>query len=239
MSETVLLYALSTLAQTCAALAAFIGAIGLYRLQSLKDRRTGFFNEIRPTAESDEMRDLVIWAFSVRLATDDGGAILVSRDEVHTHERGDDEATDVGLHRARNFDDALEILGTAGAPGELVRQLLEPLWEDLRKAGLPLSEEPSIQLVSGVSFVQGEAGIRLARFEFRARTREGGDLRAKLEIHRDGGVVRRIVASNVRIDGMRWERKEVAVEPNRRIDLGELPAEERLRALRDVLGESR
>ena len=37
MSENALLYALSTLAQTCAALAAFVGAVGLYRLQSLRD----------------------------------------------------------------------------------------------------------------------------------------------------------------------------------------------------------
>ena len=33
---TVLLYILSTLAQTCAALAAFVGAVGLYKLQSLR-----------------------------------------------------------------------------------------------------------------------------------------------------------------------------------------------------------
>ncbi len=39
MSETTLLYALSTLAQTCAALVAFVGALGLYRLQTLEARR--------------------------------------------------------------------------------------------------------------------------------------------------------------------------------------------------------
>ncbi len=39
MTETVLLYALSTLAQTCAALAAFVGAVGLFRLQILRDQR--------------------------------------------------------------------------------------------------------------------------------------------------------------------------------------------------------
>jgi hypothetical protein len=33
--ETTMLYALSTLAQTCAALAAFVGAVGIYRLQGL------------------------------------------------------------------------------------------------------------------------------------------------------------------------------------------------------------
>lgn len=36
-AQTTVLYALSTLAQTCAALAAFVGAVGLYRLQSLRD----------------------------------------------------------------------------------------------------------------------------------------------------------------------------------------------------------
>jgi hypothetical protein len=35
-AETTVLYALSTLAQTCAALAAFVGAVGIYRLQLLR-----------------------------------------------------------------------------------------------------------------------------------------------------------------------------------------------------------
>lgn len=39
MSETTLLYTLSTLAQTCAALAAFVGAVGLFRLQILREQR--------------------------------------------------------------------------------------------------------------------------------------------------------------------------------------------------------
>jgi len=37
-AQTSVLYALSTLAQTCAALAALVGAVGLYRLQSLRDQ---------------------------------------------------------------------------------------------------------------------------------------------------------------------------------------------------------
>jgi hypothetical protein len=46
MTETVILYALSTLAQTCAALAAFVGAVGLYRLQALRDRRRDLLRDI-------------------------------------------------------------------------------------------------------------------------------------------------------------------------------------------------
>jgi hypothetical protein len=49
-AETTILYALSTLAQTCAALAAFVGAVGLYRLQALRDRRRNLIS-----AMSDNM----------------------------------------------------------------------------------------------------------------------------------------------------------------------------------------
>lgn len=39
-AQTSVLYTLSTLAQTCAALAALVGAVGLYRLQALRDQHT-------------------------------------------------------------------------------------------------------------------------------------------------------------------------------------------------------
>jgi hypothetical protein len=56
---TILLYALSTLAQTCAALAAFVGAVGIFRLQSLRDHRRILLGDIvrsmghRPAPEED------------------------------------------------------------------------------------------------------------------------------------------------------------------------------------------
>jgi hypothetical protein len=42
-----------------------------------------------PETKSDEMRDLVIWEVALRVAKRDGKAILVSRDHVHSDERGD------------------------------------------------------------------------------------------------------------------------------------------------------
>jgi hypothetical protein len=39
MTDTTVLYTLSTLAQTCAALAAFVGAVGVFRLQILREQR--------------------------------------------------------------------------------------------------------------------------------------------------------------------------------------------------------
>jgi len=46
VTETTVLYVLTTLAQTCAALAAFVGAVGIYRLQSLTSRRRGLHARI-------------------------------------------------------------------------------------------------------------------------------------------------------------------------------------------------
>lgn len=49
-AETTVLYALSTLAQTCAALAAFVGAVGLYRLQVLREQRREVERDLRGIA---------------------------------------------------------------------------------------------------------------------------------------------------------------------------------------------
>lgn len=55
---TILLYVLSTLAQTCAALAAFVGAVGIYRLQSLTNRRRDLHARIHQlTGNSPNMTD--------------------------------------------------------------------------------------------------------------------------------------------------------------------------------------
>ena len=50
MTETTLLYALSTLAQTCAALAAFVGAVGLFRLQLVREALSSAQRNLRATA---------------------------------------------------------------------------------------------------------------------------------------------------------------------------------------------
>jgi hypothetical protein len=48
--QTTILYTLSTLAQTCAALAAFVGAVGLFRLQAIRDQRRDLEREMRSLA---------------------------------------------------------------------------------------------------------------------------------------------------------------------------------------------
>jgi hypothetical protein len=47
VNDAALFYALSTIAQTCAALAAFVGAVGIFRLQRLHDERVRLETLIR------------------------------------------------------------------------------------------------------------------------------------------------------------------------------------------------
>ena len=121
-----------------------------------------------PDIKSDEMRDLVVWATALRLARD-GGAILLSRDEVHTHGRGDEEASAVGLLRAKDIDGALELLGVESPTGRLVRLLLELVWDDLRFVGLPLPTRFSFRKIENAAFIQGKSGLERATFKLETR----------------------------------------------------------------------
>ena len=49
-AQTTVLYALSTLAQTCAALAAFVGAVGVYRLQLVREGQRTAERDVRGLA---------------------------------------------------------------------------------------------------------------------------------------------------------------------------------------------
>jgi hypothetical protein len=56
LNENAVLYALSTLAQTCAALAAFVGAVGLFRLQSLREGQQRAEDTLRDAIATDITR---------------------------------------------------------------------------------------------------------------------------------------------------------------------------------------
>ncbi len=57
MGETVVLYTLTTLAQTCAALAAFVGAVAVFRLQILRDQRRDAEIALRALSDGLTPRD--------------------------------------------------------------------------------------------------------------------------------------------------------------------------------------
>ena len=74
------------------------------------------------------------------LAKEGGGAILISRDEVHAHQRGSAEADAAKLHRAKTFDEALIAWGRQSRRCFSHICTVQNL-NDLKSAGLPVPEE--------------------------------------------------------------------------------------------------
>jgi hypothetical protein len=123
--------------------------------------------------QSDEMRDLVILATARRLAAAAGGAILVSRDGVHTSEAAREEAGASQLRIAVNMDEALGILGAETPAGIIANRIIEIAWPKLIEAGLPLPARFSSRPVYDISFTQGNRRMESARFRFVSETDEG------------------------------------------------------------------
>jgi hypothetical protein len=184
-----------------------------------------------PDAKTDEMRDLVIWMTAIRIAGNDDGALLVSRDSVHVHDRGNEEAAAAGLIRRRTPEDALEELEVETPAGDLLRTLLEPAWESLRATGLPLSGRPSLRSVVTPQFVEGPAGPRSAAAFVRLSTDEGGTLAGRVSLAIDSAGVGTVRLTGIDIDGVRVPDREVTAEYA--ISGGE--HEERMAALLEML----
>ncbi len=189
-----------------------------------------------PNKKSDEMRDLLILVMALRLAQD-GGAILLSRDDVHTHERGDEEAQSAGLWRARDIGEGLELLGVESPTGRLVRLLLEAVWQDLRDAELPLQPMIGLRKVENASFLRGEQGIEKATFDLNLVSSNGGKLEASVDLAIQGEDITDISVKHINVDGEPWRDGEISIRTNKHVPLVGSSSEEALAALREVIGE--
>lgn len=185
-----------------------------------------------PDIKSDEMRDLIIWAIALRLATADGHALLVSRDTVHTHSRGDLEAAEANLARVDSLDAALQYLDVKTAAGEQLEAMLAPAWPRIREAGLPVGEAPMLLNVKDVQFVQGWAGPSAASGSIKVRGHDGRVITADVAVDVSTEWGARLFLTNIRVDGQAVA--DIAVladyEPS---DIED--DSERLRALRALL----
>lgn len=182
--------------------------------------------------QPDEMRDLVIWAVALRVARRDGRALLVSRDEVHSHERGGEEATACGLLRARTFDEALELLGRETPAGALARRLLTPVWQPLRAAGLPLRPELTLRRVTHPTFTADALGrATLGVFSF-ATNVDGGILTASVLLQQTPGAIK-CELSQVMIGPNVWHDGSLSTSVPGELPVVASPTQERLEALRE------
>lgn len=153
-----------------------------------------------PDTKSDEMRDLVIWMVALRVALDNDGALLVSRDEVHVHERGDSEASLKKLVRVASFEEALEYLEVETPAGQLFRKLMLPAWPQLLSAGLPVSDSPTVLSASGTEFIQGDEGLASACSAVKVRVADGKVLRANVQVE-ILAEVEHVTLKDISIDG--------------------------------------
>lgn len=116
--------------------------------------------------QSDEMRDLVIWSVACRLAKQGGGALLLSRDDVHSGKLGRKEAEECGLLRASDFDEALGMLGAETAAGQLAKQFLAKAWDKLKEAGVALPQDFAVRTVADPTYIRSTRAIKSAAFRF-------------------------------------------------------------------------
>ena len=188
-----------------------------------------------PDIKSDEMRDLIIWVMSLRLSRGSDGAVLVSRDVVHTHARGDTEAFQARLTRAHSPEDALECLEVQTPAGTLIQTVLASAWSQLRAEGLPLAKEPTLRAVADPVFVEGVAGLDTAECKVQIVADSGAVLTAMavIKINPDGTETVRL--ADIRAGGDTLNDLEVnAPSPFRANQAGYT---ERLMAFRELLGE--
>lgn len=186
---------------------------------------------------SDEMRDLVIWEVAIRIAARDSGAILFSRDIVHTGRSGADEAAAVKLHIARTPDEILEHLGRESSAGGTAQQLMSVAWPALVGAGLPLPERPSVKRISSASFEVDAEGHLSGSFTFTAGAAKD-ILSATASIYQRTPTEVVVDLSDIRVNNSPWKDSSLSLPIPGSLPVYSAPTQDSLEELRNVLGGS-
>jgi len=153
-----------------------------------------------PESEDDEMRDLVIWELALRLARENGGAILLSRDKVHIHHRGDREAAQFGLKRFNDLDRASEALELETTSAQVITRILSKVWKQVIASDLPLVEGAQILSIKQPTFRNAEDGTISVKAEVSMNTGKGNKLNATLMMRYVKEVPFYIEFSQIRLD---------------------------------------
>lgn len=190
-----------------------------------------------PDTQSDEMRDLVIWAVALRLARRDGKAILVSRDHVHIHERGRAEAETHGLICVKTFDEVLDFIDHESPSGAWGRSVLTRVWTNLRTAGLPLPTEVSIRRTTNLVLHSDAEGRGSGKFDFSLNITDG-QLLGTVHVEQIVPDQIRIELRNLRLNDEHWEPQELTIDVQGELPRIVQPASARLQKLRAMLEDS-
>jgi len=189
-----------------------------------------------PNNKSDEMRDIIIWVIATKLANEEGGAILLSRDEIHIGSQGNEEARNMTLQRLRDFDDTLDFLGVETPAGRQVKELLVPVWSALIGAGISLEPTINIKRFLDIVFVKGESGFDRVSFKMAAFMEDGKLMEADVVI-RTNDASTHLELSNIVIDKQDQRRDKIVIDQKYSTPV-ELDSDydEKLRSLRKMIG---
>lgn len=135
-----------------------------------------------PDQKSDEMRDIIIWEIANRIANENGGAILLSRDKIHTHHRGDKDASKVNLIRCNSFERAYEALSIETASAKKIKSLLGKMRHKLIESELPIHGSYQIISIIKPKFINIENGTTKASCKLILSSGTGQDISAKMSI---------------------------------------------------------
>lgn len=186
--------------------------------------------------KSDEMRDLVIWAVALRIAKQDGAAMLVAADHVLAGERGSEEAIAFGLRRAKGINEALELLGRTSPAVELAISVLKTVADGLRSAGLPLPEEVASDQFSGSQFVADDFGHANTTLKFNVQTAHGVFV-GSAHIFQAEPLRIQVDLTGLRIGDEHWKTGSLSLTVEGELPKIARPLGERLAGLHDILKE--
>jgi hypothetical protein len=135
-----------------------------------------------PDTKSDEMRDLVIWEISLRVAKENSGAILMSRDEVHIHHRGDKEASEYGLIRCNSIERAYESLSIETVSAQIIKKLIGKVWNEIIDSTLPIVDGGQVVSITNPIFINTDRESSIVTCNANFHTGNGKELSSLLSI---------------------------------------------------------
>lgn len=132
--------------------------------------------------KSDEMRDLVIWVISLRVARENGGAILLSDDSLLRHHSGDIEASNCGLIRCKDFERAYEALDLETPSARIIKKLILQVWNELITSDLPLGEGAQLLSIKNPKFMNKQDGSTSINADICLSTGSGKEINSLLKM---------------------------------------------------------
>jgi hypothetical protein len=186
-------------------------------------------------SKSDEMRDLIIWLIAIRKSKEDShGAVLFSRDKIHTNQFAQEEANSSNMFIAKEVEEALEFLLYESPGGKILKNLLEPVWRNLENEGFYVDKERPYAAFTK-SIEEDKEGNFKAKGKIMRPLTDASNFEADVEICIYEGIIKEAIFTNIK-KGKECISKQIVINPNIEYKTTS-DYLERYSALKEALGE--